>query len=147
MSRLWGGIGLILLAFFMSVGFLGANVGGAAAVLALGIAVVLPGAVGASMIAGHFRGKAGALSRKDDLRRQTMESELLRLAGKRGGRLTIIEAVSELGLSPEQAKESLDALSLRGMADFEVTDSGVVVYSFHDLRHLSEKSEAKGILE
>jgi hypothetical protein len=131
----------------MFVGYLGADVSGPAAFLTLGIAVLLPGAAGAAMIAGHMRGTSSLADRKDDLRRQTLEAELLRLAGRRNGKLTIVEAVGELAITPEEAKEALDALSLRGMAEFEVTDSGVVVYAFHDLRHLSEKADARGILE
>lgn len=137
---------LLALAAFMFVGFLGADVSGGAAIGALILTVGLPAAGGLALLTGRLgRGRSGA--EREALRTQTVEAELLRLAGKHGGRLTIVEAVSELALSPEQAKEALDALSVRGLADFQVTESGVVVYVFHDLRHLHEKSEAKGLLE
>jgi hypothetical protein len=137
---------LIALAGFMFMGYLGADVGGAAAVFALLIAVALPAAAGIALLSGRLRlGSGGA--RKLELRQQTLEAELLRIAGVHGGKLTIVEAVSELAVTPEEAKQSLDTLAVRGLADFEVTDSGVVVYVFHDLQHLGDKSKSKGLLE
>jgi hypothetical protein len=148
LGKLIGGAALLLLAAFMFAGFLGAEVAsGAAKFLAFGIAVVLPGAAGAALIASHFRAKRGFVDRKEALRQQTLEAELVRLAGRHGAKLTIVEAVAELAVSPEQAKDALDALARRGLADFEVTESGVVVYAFHDVARLSEKQQAKGILE
>ena len=147
MGRLFGGLGLIGLALFMLIGFFAADVGGMAAIIALGITVVLPGVAGAALIRRHLRGGTGLSERRNDLRQQTLEAELLRLSGVKGGKLTIVEAVSELAITPEEAKHALDELSRRGLADFEVTDSGVIVYAFHDVQHLSEKSKAKGILE
>lgn len=138
---------LIALAGFMFIGYLGADVGGAAAVFAVLITVVLPAAGGAALLSGRLRlGGAGG-ARRLELRQQTLEAELLRIARAHGGKLTIVEAVSELAVTPEEAKLSLDALAVRGLADFEVTDSGVVVYVFHDLQHLGDKSKSKGLLE
>jgi hypothetical protein len=147
LKRLLGGWGLVVLAAFMLMGYFRADVDGGAALMALAITVLLPGAAGIALIAGHYRGGARVRDRKTDLRQQTMEAELLRCAEQHGGKLTIVEAVRDLAITPEEAKQGLDALSLRGMAEFEVTDSGVVVYAFHDLQRLSEKSQARGILE
>ena len=149
MGKLVGGSALLLVSLLMFAGFLGSNrdasVG--ATIAALGIAVLLPAAGGAALIAAYFRGKGRLANRKHALRQQTVEAELLLLAGKRGGKLTIVEAVGELALTPEDAKEALDALARRGLADFEVTDSGVIVYAFHDLQRISEKGQSKSILE
>ncbi len=147
MGRLIGGIALLVLAAFMLMGYMKADVQGGTALLTLAIVVVLPGVAGAAMVAGHYRGGASLKARKTDLRQQTLEAELLRCAELHGGKLTIVEAVRDLAITPEDAKQALDALSLRGMAEFEVTESGVVVYAFHDLQRLSEKQQAKGILE
>jgi hypothetical protein len=148
LGKLIGGSALVLLGLFMLVGFLGADRAfDAATVFALGIAVVLPIGAGGALIRSQLRTKSGFDERRAALRQQTLEAELLRLAGKHGAKLTIVEAVSELAVTPEDAKEALDALARRGIADFQVTDSGVVVYAFHDLARLSEKSKAKGILE
>jgi hypothetical protein len=143
--RLLGWI-LVVLATFMFVGYLGADVAGPRAVIALIITVLLPAAGGIAILTGRVRsGRLGG--RREELRRHTLEAELLRLAGRHAGRLTIVEVVGELAVPPEEAKEALDALTVRGLADFEVTDSGVIVYVFHDVQHLGEKHDAKGLLE
>jgi hypothetical protein len=149
MGKLVGGSALLLVSLVMLAGFLGAEREGsvAATLGALGIAVLLPGGIGAALIGAHFRGKGRLANRKQALKQQTVEAELLLLAGKRGGKLTIVEAVAELALTPEDAKEALDALARRGLADFEVTESGVIVYAFHDLQRISEKNQSKSILE
>jgi hypothetical protein len=35
----------------------------------------------------------------------------------------------------------------RGLAEVEVSESGVLVYSFYDVRHLGEKEAARGVLD
>ncbi|HEX2167573.1 MAG TPA: hypothetical protein VHG09_10120 [Longimicrobiales bacterium] len=145
MGRIVGWV-LIALAAFMFIGYLGADVAGATAVFALLITVVLPAAGGIALVTGRVRGrKVGA--RREELRQQTVEAELLRLAGRHGGKLTIVEAVGDLAITPEEAKQALDALSVRGLADFEVTDSGIVVYVFHDVQNLGDKPHSRGLLE
>jgi hypothetical protein len=145
MGRIAGWL-LIALAAFMFIGYLGADVSGGNAIAALVITVLLPAAGGVALVTGRVRGRAlGA--RRDELRQQTLEAELLRIAGARGGRLTIVEAVTELAVTPDEAKQSLDALAVRGLADFHVTDSGVVVYVFHDIEQLGDKTDARGLLE
>jgi hypothetical protein len=47
----------------------------------------------------------------------------------------------------EGAKEALDALALRSQADYEITDEGIIAYSFHDVRHLGNKQSARGLLD
>jgi predicted ArsR family transcriptional regulator len=71
----------------------------------------------------------------------------MRLAARRGGRLTVVEVITELAVSTEAAKESLDALAMQEVADMEVTDSGMLVYAFRDIQNLSQKENAKGILD
>jgi hypothetical protein len=148
-GSLIGGIALLLLALFMFFGFLRADVdaSGAAQLFAVLIAVGLPAAGGSALIYSHVRSKGRLAGRKAGLRQQTLEAEVLRLAVQHQGKLTVVETVSALAVTPEEAKEALDALARRGLADFEVTESGVIVYAFHDVQRLSEKSRAKGILE
>ena len=146
MGRIGGWL-LIALAAFMFVGYLRADVGGASALFALLLTVVLPAAAGVALLTGRLRGGVGGGARRDELRQQTLEAELLRLAGRRAGKITIVEAVGELAVTPEEAKHALDALAVRGLADFEVTDSGVVVYVFHDVQNLGDKARSRGLLE
>jgi hypothetical protein len=141
------GWALVVLATFMFVGYLGADVAGAQAIAALIITVVLPAAAGAALITGRLGSRGRLSARREALRRQTLEAELLRLARRHSGRLTLVEVVSELAVSADDAKEALDDLAVRGLADFEVTDSGVVVYVFHDVQHIEDKHDSRGLLE
>lgn len=146
MQKLIGWV-LLALAGFMFLGYLRSDVGGPAALFALFITVALPAAGGLALVTGRLRGRRNRGARHEELRQHTVEAELLRLAGRRGGKVTVVEAVGELAITPEEAKEALDALAVRGLADFEVTDSGVVVYVFHDLKHIDDKSQSKSLLE
>lgn len=143
-----GGGALLLLSGFMLMGFLNANALPAVpAAIAFVIAVLLPAAGGLTLIV-RERGKLGArTARRDQLRRQTVESELLRLAAARGGRLTIVEVVSELALSADDAKAALDSLTMQEIADMAVTDSGTIVYTFRDIERALEKGSARHVLE
>jgi hypothetical protein len=143
-----GGGALLFLSAFMLLGFL--NAGSMAAVpaaIAFVVVVVLPAVGGVTLIA-RERGKTGSLAtRRDQLRRQTIESELLRLAGAHGGRLTVVEVVSALALSPDDAKAALDSLTMQEIADLAVTDSGTIVYTFRDIERAIEKRSARNVLE
>lgn len=52
-------------------------------------------------------------------------------------------------MSPAAAEEALHALALRKVADLQVTESGVLVYVFHDVAHAhaSEKDQARRLLD
>ena len=143
-----GGGALLLLSGFMLMGFLNANALPAVpAAIAFVVAVLLPAAGGLTLIV-RERGKLGdRTARRDQLRRQTVESELLRLAAARGGRLTIVEVVGELALSADDAKAALDSLTMQEIADMAVTDSGTIVYTFRDIERALEKGSARHVLE
>lgn len=148
MTRILGAAGLAAVTLFMLLGFLSSEValGAPATLAALALTVGLP-AVGAGLLLrSHFGERARRGDRKQQLRAQTIESEILRLAVENGGQLTVLEVSTELVLSPEASKAALDALMLREHADLEITDAGVLVYTFHDIRHLGGKKSAKGLL-
>jgi hypothetical protein len=149
MSRLVGSALLLLLSLFMLVGFVRSDAAltAPATLAALLITVVLPAGAGLALVAGHARGKGRLSRRRENLRRQTIESEILRLAEKRGGKLTAVEVASEMAIAPEAAKDALDSLALREVAEIEITDSGLIVYALRDVRHLAEKPHAKGVLD
>ena len=149
MNKLIGAVGLALLALVMFVGFLNSSVAlsGGAALAALAITVGLPAAGAVLLARGHYAEKSRLSGRKAELRRNTVDAEILRLAGEHGGRLTAVEVATALSMTPEAAAEALKELGIRGQADVEVTDAGVLVYSFYDVRHLGSKSTAKGVLD
>jgi len=145
-GRTIGGIALLALAALMFVGFLrsDAELASLRTVLALLITVGIPGGAGVMLL----RAPGGRRSKRvEELRRQTIEAEILRLAMQHGGRLTVVEVASALALPSESAKTTLDSLAERELADLEITDKGVIVYAFHDAKHLSGKHSAKGILD
>ena len=149
MGRNIGGVALLLLALFMAVGYAQADIDASAVttLLTLLITVALPAAGGIALLRGGLSAPGRIAGRKEELRRKTLESELLRLATTHQGKLTVVEVVSALALPAGEAKEVLDGMVTREMADVEISDSGMLVYSFHDVRHLGEKETARGVLD
>lgn len=117
-------------------------------IFVFGIAVVLPGVTGLNLLRQHTRrsmpsGPGGA----DLLRRQTWESEILKLAERKGGKLTVVEVVADTIIGAEDAEATLGILVGRGMAEPEVTDGGLIVYRFPDVEQLKDKGGSRGLLE
>ena len=137
------------LSLFMLSGYLGADVPATApaSLAALFLLVGLPAIGAVLLLHSYFRERGHVGERREQLRRQTIESELLKLALTRGGRLTAVEVATHLAIPPEAATEALDRLALRGQAEYEVTDAGLIVYGFYDITHLGGKHSAKGILD
>ena len=149
MTKTVGAAALAILALFMLVGFLNSDaaLSAPATLTALALTVGLP-AVGAGLLLRSQSRERNRLSgRKALLRQQTFDAEILRLAGEHDGRLTAVEVAARLAVTPEDAKEALDRLAVRGHADIQVTDAGLLVYSFYDVRHLGGKASAKGVLD
>ncbi len=148
-GRLLGGAGLLVLSLLMFLGFLRSDAVLAApeTVVALLLTVGLPAAGGAALLRGRAGGRRRLAERKALLRRRTLDAEILRLAGRSGGKLTVVELVRDLAITPDEAREALDGLHTREMAEIEITDSGGVVYAFRDIRQLGEKESARGLLD
>ena len=145
MGRVAGGGALLLLSLFMLVGFLrsSASLAAPATLAALVITVGLPAIGGVALLRGGRRRSA----RVDRLRQQTLEAEILRLAMRHAGRLTAVEVASEFALTPEAAKETLDGMVTRELADLALTDGGLIVYTFEEARRVGEKHGARGLLD
>jgi hypothetical protein len=147
MMKKAGGVVLLLVAALMLLGFVrtGASLASPTALFALLLTVALPAGFGATLLRGALRG--GSPERMRALRQQTIDAEILKLAMGQGGRLTEVEVSSALALPAGEAKASLDGMVARQAADLEVTESGVLVYTFHEARHLGEKQSARGLLD
>ena len=149
MTKLAGAIGLTLLSLFMFVGYLNSDAPASTGttVAMLGITVVLP-AVSALLLArSHFADRSRFSGRRAALARHAIESEILRLAQGRGGKLMAVEAAMAMHLAEDTARERLDAMVFEGRAELEVTDGGNLVYTFPTLAQLGDKRTAKGILD
>ncbi|MBI6545417.1 MAG: hypothetical protein HY692_01400 [Cyanobacteria bacterium NC_groundwater_1444_Ag_S-0.65um_54_12] len=150
MGKALGGGGLVLLAFLMLSGFLRSHVNpwAPATLIALLVAVVLPLGVGIFLLAGVLGAGSKIDRRREELRHQTLQAEILRLAACHGGKLTVVEVTTELAIDPKSAEEALDALAVRESAEVELTESGIMVYAFRGLEHLKEeKARSKRILD
>lgn len=149
MSKLIGAALLAALALFMLLGFLNSDaaLGAPATLVALALTIGLPTIGAGLLIRSHYGERSRLSGRKAALRQQTIDAEILRLAGEHGGRLTTLEVATQLAIAPEAAKDALDALTTRGHADIQVTDEGVLVYEFYEVRHLGGKATAKGVLD
>lgn len=126
------------------LGFIGAGwLSGGAAILGMGISglalmPLLMLAGGASAVAG------GAALIWSGIRRlrwrggspRQLQRGILRLASQHGGRLTASEVAAYMDLSPDAAKKLLDGMELEDSqrVSSDVTDEGVIVYEFPELR-------------
>jgi hypothetical protein len=129
---------------FMGLGIalnLGEGFGVAAYVLALGFCSVLPIGVGMALL------KAGGTRRLAERAEHAVAAELLRLAERRAGRLTLAEVMAHLDLSKGDAERALEQLCRQGLADYRVSASGVMVYHFGALIGAEEKRLAEGVLD
>lgn len=147
--KLVGGFGLLSLSLFMLLGYFRADITGGPAVevLTFLLAVVLPAAGGAGLLYSHHRQSEAVERRRHRRQLEGVKSDLVGLARKRGGKLTVVEAMSELRLEAQLAEEALKELHASGMAELELTDSGLIVYAFEEVRLLGEKKTARGILD
>lgn len=147
--KLLAGFSLVGISLFMLLGFFSADlaVSGLAKALALLVSVGIPGTAGAAILATHFRGGRSLDARREQLKLQTQEAELLRMAGEHAGRLTVVEVVRELAMSHADAETLLKSTVQRGVAEIEITDDGLLVYRFPDIQLLGGKSTSKGVLD
>jgi hypothetical protein len=130
-GRLWSsiwGIGSILLYFFAAMMMMiafgeGEPVAAVFAAFAAGAGVLLT--------------KRAQSARED--RHQALlaalQQPVLRLAGERGGRLTVTEVASSLSWPLRRAEKVLDSLEDGLRVASDVTNEGVIVYEFRELMH------------
>ncbi len=71
------------------------------------------------------------------------EARVLALAEARGSRLTVDEVAAHCHLSRAESKRLLDKLTVDNAAEMDVTDGGVLVYTFPGLLSPAEKRTAR----
>ena len=105
---------------------------------------------GGMVVVGAFSAGIGALlvkraSSAREERRQALlvalQQPVLRLAGERQGRLTVTEVASTLGWPMRRAEKVLNALDDGLRVVSEVTNEGVIVYDFRELRHAQQQQQ------
>ena len=140
-----GGI-LVAIGGFLLAGFVlnaadasfAINAGDIVAALLLGVGPMVGGGL---LIRSHTKTKQKALSarKKDEYARR--EKEIIRLAQKKAGRLSIPDIVAETSLNSDEADHIMQELTTKGYVDMQVTDSGVIVYEFYEIAHRKSLDE------
>ena len=145
-KRTWIVTGLLGLAALMLFGFLRSSLSlsSPSTIVALLITVVLPAGAAIAMLRGV---DTADRTRRASLRQQTIEAEVMKLAIQQRGKLTAIEVATALALPEDETKVALDAMVEREIADIEITDDGVLVYTFQSAKQLGNKDTSRGILD
>lgn len=148
-QRVWGGSALIGLGLFMLMGYMNAqpNASGGAVLMALLITVVLPVGAGSALLYSDFKTRSRLKDKKQNLALSTLENEVLKFAKNQGNKLTTLEVAMKYNLPEPKAEAVLDGLALKKMADYQVTDDGLIVYHFGGFDALDNKSQSRGLLE
>jgi len=95
--------------------------------------VLTPIVSGAMLIRSHFTGK----KKMEEASRKTLqaarEKEILKLAKKKNGSLTIPEIVSETSMNSEEADEIMREFVVKQYVDMKITNEGTVIYEFFEV--------------
>ncbi|GAK58260.1 hypothetical protein U27_05233 [Candidatus Vecturithrix granuli] len=65
-----------------------------------------------------------------DEKRSHLEKEIVKLAQRKGGRLSILEIVAETSMSTKEADEIMEEMTVKGYVIMDVTESGGILYTF-----------------
>jgi len=74
-----------------------------------------------------YRRVRGTVARRQNDER---ESAVLQVVRQHEGVVSPVDVAADCGMSLEQAEETLNQLHLRGFAEMDVTDTGIVIYRF-----------------
>jgi hypothetical protein len=146
MKKLIGGGICIFIGSFMFLGF-AANLSGSGFaiefvdIVVLLLFVLAPIAVGGFMIRSHLTDKQSTLQQKLTSLQKRREKQILQLALKKDGRLTIPEIAANTSMSTTEAEEFMRDMTAKGYVDMQVTDSGVIMYEFYEIIHRESLDE------
>ncbi|HEU0054746.1 MAG TPA: hypothetical protein VFQ39_16280 [Longimicrobium sp.] len=124
--------------------------GGSIALFILAAFLLIGGVAGGEFVPLMMAAMAGAggfmLHRRDRERReqrreaiiQSLQLPVLKLAAARGGRLTVTQVATEMSWPIARAEKVLNSLEDGFRVLSDVTDDGVIVYDFLELRHQAE---------
>ena len=105
------------------------------------VMVAAPVTAGSLMIRSHFKHKQKALQAQQKALKRDREREILQLAQRKGGRLTITEIAADTSMLTDEAEKFMNELVSKGYVSMNVTDSGVIVYDFYDISHRGSLEE------
>lgn len=105
----------------------------AADAVALLLFSIIPIVSGATLIVSHFRNKKREEGEQQKLRLAAREKEVLLLARRLDGRLTMAQIVTETSMDAAGAEETMNELVVKGMASLRTNEEGQMFYEFFDM--------------
>jgi len=131
--RVLGSALVLLASFLIMIGLIEVE----AAAIAVGSVI---GAAGS----GTFFWGWKALNERRQALTAALQRRILRLAGKRGGSLTVTEVAADLNLSLPAAEKALVAMDDGFRVRSEITDEGIIVYEFPEVLHRRQLESGGG---
>lgn len=147
MNRLAAAAFFAGIALFMLVGYFKSQLSGMPAMLALLLSVGLPSVCCIWLLQSHFRNAQKAVNQREQLRRESIQAEIIRLAALQGGKFSIPEIVAKTAISNERIKEAAEALHLQDMLEVQIAPSGALVYALRNHTSSNDKHLAQGALD
>lgn len=133
---------LLFVGFFLLIAFL-ATPGKESFLFNLALSLLLSGPpmlLGSWLLRNFFKAKREAEKAAETAR----EKEVLLLAERKGGSLSVSQVVAETTLDAAQAERTLQQLVAHGCANIRASETGLqVVYEFYDLLSPREKEPHK----
>jgi hypothetical protein len=80
------------------------------------------------------------------IRRASLQDQIIKLAFRKGGLLTVTDVVAETGVSFKKAEKALNEMVDFSRVNMRVSDSGIVVYEFAEILH-KDVGDAKTLRE
>ncbi len=97
------------------------------------VIVLAEAGVGASLVFAHHSSQKRIIAQNEKEQRERLSNQVLRLAERRGGQVTLLEVAITLEQTPDQAAELLEELARTDHVEVEVSERRGLVYSFHGL--------------
>jgi hypothetical protein len=69
------------------------------------------------------------------VRKMSLQDQVIQLAFRKGGLLTVTDVVAETGLTFKKAEKALNEMVDFSRVNMRVSDSGIVVYEFVEIRN------------
>lgn len=103
--------------------------------------VAAPMAIGTALVRSHYKARQKALEADKHEQYRMLEKQVIRLAQKHNGRLTIPEIAVDTTMSTQEAEKFMEDMASKGYVDMQVSDSGVIVYEFYEIAQQQKLAE------
>ena len=118
-----------------------------AAIVGLILAAVVPAIGGFSFLFSYITQRQAENYRRERIQEQNLNADIIRLADRKGGKLTIFEVMAEFNLNAETAEHALNGLIMRRLAQRKMNDAGAYVYLVNNVRRLQPRRSPSTFLQ